>query len=73
MHIQCDRCFGSTMETDELLFAKEQLQELKTQWQCLHDSRLALSLFLEDGGVQCPPSTDGEEHLLREQMVSLEV
>jgi hypothetical protein len=56
----------------ELLFAKEQLQELKTQWQCFQDAQMAVSLFL-DCGVQCPPCKDGEEQLLREQITFLEV
>jgi hypothetical protein len=62
------------MEADELLFAKEQLQELKAQWQCLHDARMALSLQLADSGQQCALGIDDNEELtLLEQMASLEV
>jgi hypothetical protein len=62
------------MDADELLFAKEQLQEIKTQWQCLQDARIALSMFLDESGVQSAPGVDdSEEQLLWEQMVSLEV
>lgn len=62
------------MEADELLFAKEQLQELQAQWQCLRDARIALSLHLADSGQQGALGIDdSEELLLQEQMLSLEV
>ncbi|WIA13220.1 hypothetical protein OEZ85_006812 [Tetradesmus obliquus] len=61
------------MEADELLFAKEQLQELKAQWQCHNDARMALSLFLADSGQQSALGSDGSEQLLlQEQMATLE-
>lgn len=65
----------ATIEADELLIAKEQLQELKAQRQCHHDARVALSLFLDDSGQQCAPGIDDseEEQLLQEQMACLEV
>lgn len=65
---------AASMEADELLFAKEQLQELKAQWQCHNDARMALSLFLADSGQQSAlGSDDSEQLLLQEQMATLEV
>lgn len=56
-----------------MLFAKEQLQELQRQWQCLSDARMALSMFFADSGQPCALGTDNsEEELLQEQMASLE-